>query len=93
MHDVREAFHGQIFFHFHGAKFADFAEVVAAQVHEHIVFGKFLFVGQEVAFKGDILFGRTPARTRPGQRERVQDAFLKSDQGFRGRPGDFDIVA
>ena len=44
MHDVGKPLDGMELLHLHGAEFADLAQIVPAQVHQHIVFRQLFFV-------------------------------------------------
>ena len=47
MHNVGKALDLHIFFHLHGPDFADFSDIVSAQIDEHIVFRPFLLISQQ----------------------------------------------
>jgi hypothetical protein len=56
VHDVRVTLDGHELVHHHGARLADPAEVVSAEVHEHDVLGPLFGVAEEVFFQCRILF-------------------------------------
>ena len=65
------------------AEAADLAQVVAPQVHQHVVLGQLLFVGKKLLFKRLVLLVGFAPRPRARQREGVQHAVLQLDQRFR----------
>ena len=70
--------------HLHRAEFADLAQVVSAQIHQHIVLRQLLFVGQQLRLQRGVLFvGRAPG-PRARQREGVQHAVFQLHQCLRG---------
>ncbi len=67
----------------HTAVFADAADVVAGEVHEHHVLGAFFGVGEQIFFVGQILGGRGAARARAGDGADLYLAFLAAHVNFR----------
>ena len=80
-------------FHLHGAELRQAAQVVAAQIDEHVVLGELLGVGQKVGFHGGVLGGRGAARAGARQREGMQDPVFQLDEGFGARPGNLHVGA
>ena len=67
MHDMRETQDVEIAFDVNAAKFTDAAQIVAAQVDEHVVFGQFLCIVQEFIFQGLVFFRRLAPRPHPAR--------------------------
>ena len=73
MHHVGVALDHHQLRHLDTARLADPAQVVAAQVHQHHVFGPFLGIGQQIRLKGPVLaFVGTAG---PGAGDRPQRGF------------------
>ena len=87
MHDVGLALDGVKLLHPDRAEAADLAEVVAAQIHQHIVLGQFLFVGQQLRFQRLVLRLCPTPWPGPGQRKGVQHAVFQLQQRFGGGAG------
>ncbi len=83
MHDMRETQDVEIAFDVNAAKFTDAAQIVAAQVDEHVVFGQFLRIVQEFIFQGLVFFRRLAPRPRSRQGECEQVAVFQAGQRFR----------
>jgi hypothetical protein len=66
----------------HGARLADAAEVVAAQIDQHQVLGALLVVVQELLLQKQIFFLVLPAPPRTGDRMRRRAPVLHRDQRF-----------
>ena len=93
MHHVGEALNAHVPLHLDAAQRADAPDVVAAQIHQHVVLGPLLFVRQQFPFQPAILRLRPPPGPGARQGEGVQHAVLQLHQGFRRRTGDLHIVA
>ncbi len=91
MHDVGVPLDGVELFHLHRPEGRDLSEVVAPEVHEHVVLRQFLFVRQEVLLQGEVLRLRLPSRPGPGEGERVEDTALQLNEGLGGGTGHFDV--
>ena len=72
MHDVAVALDMAVVLDAHGARHADPAEVVAAKVYQHQMFGAFLLVGQQLLFEKLVLVlgAAAPPGTSDGVRRR-----------------------
>ena len=92
VHDVRIFFHHHFFGDGHTAGPADAADIVAAQVNQHGVFGNFFFVGQQIAFVRRVLFGRGAAQPRAGNGADDDFVALAAHQDFRRRADDVEIA-
>ena len=68
MHHVRVALDVHQVANFHRAVLADAAEIVAAQVDQHDVFGAFFFVGQHFLFERGVVGFVFAARMGAGDR-------------------------
>ena len=86
MHHVGVPLHGAELLHLHRAEFADLPQVVAAQVHQHIVLRQLLFVGEKVRLQGFVLRIRPPSGPGARQGEGVENAVLQLHQGLRRGP-------
>src|SRR5579859_480929 len=89
---MRIAFDGEEFFHFDRTVFADAAKVIAAEVHEHDVFGALFFAREHLALKA-LVFGfvfAAAARAGDGTIENVPS--LNFDKHFRRTADDCNIV-
>src|SRR4029077_3460827 len=73
VHDMRIALDKFEALDLHGAVFADAAEVIAAEVHQHDVFGKLLGIGGEVGGQTLVLgfVSAAPARAGDGPVVRI----------------------
>ena len=80
-------------FHLHRAEPAHPAKVVAAKVHQHVVFSQLLFVGQKFDFQCLVLLVGLSAGAGTCQRKGVQHAVFQLDQRFRRGPGHLHIGA
>ena len=69
VHHVRVTLDGHILFHFHGADPADLADIIPSQIHQHIVFGTFLFVCQKFCFQCFVRFLGSSSGSRSCQGE------------------------
>ena len=87
------AFDAVELFHLNRAEFADFPQIVPAQIHQHIVLCKLLFVRQQLRLQRPVLRLCFPSGTGPRQGEGVEHAILQLNQGFRGSSGDFHVHA
>ena len=77
---------------FDGAKGADPAQVVAPQVHQHIVLTQLLFVLQQSGLQRRVLCGGLAPGAGAGQWVGKQLAVGELDQCFRRGTGDLNIV-
>ena len=91
MHHVREALDGVQLFDLHSAEFADPAEIISAEIHQHVVLRKLFFVRQKFGFQSPIFRICFSSRPGPRQRECVQHTVLQLDEGLGGRARNFDI--
>ena len=99
MHDVGVPLDGVQALDLDAAELADLAQVIAAQVHQHVVLGQLLLVGQQLLFQGLVLCVGLAAGPGPGQGEGVEHAVLQLHQRLRGgtghlyvRPGEVEHV-
>ena len=83
MHHVGEALDGVQLFHPDRPEAADLAEVVASEVHQHIVLSQLLAVGEQLRLQGPVLLGGLSPRPGAREREGVQHAVLQLDQRLR----------
>jgi hypothetical protein len=83
MHDVREPFDLHELRNVHRARLGHPSDVVAPEVDEHDVFGKLLFVGHQVDFKGMILASGRTAGSCSSNRVIRHDTVFESNQQFR----------
>ena len=70
---------------FNRARFGDAPDVVAAQVHQHDVFGALLFVRLQLRGQGFVVFGCGPARPCACQGEVVDQPVINAHQQLRRR--------
>ena len=91
MHDVGIAFDGMKAFHLHGSKAGDFSQVVAAQIHQHVVFGDFLGVDEKIRFQSFVFFLGLSSGTGSGKGKGMEHAIFQFYQRLRGRAGDFHV--
>ena len=68
MHHVRIALDKHEPFHLHRAVFADAAKVVAAEVHQHNVFGALFRIGEKFRFQFAVFGFVAAARNSAGDR-------------------------
>ena len=80
-------------FDLHRSKAADLAQIIAPQIHQHIMLGQFLFIGQQVTLQRRILRLGLAARPGTGQWEGMQHAVLQLDKGFGRGTCHLDIGA
>ena len=73
------------------AELADLAQVIAAQVHQHVVLGQLLLVGQQFLFQSLVLLVGLAAGPGTGQGEGVEHAVLQLHQRLRGGPGHLHV--
>ena len=92
MHHVRVALYHHFFADFHRAGLADAADVVAAEVYQHHVFGDFFFVRQQFFFQRQVFFCRFAAFARAGQRAHGNGIALFARQYFRRGADDVEVV-
>ena len=83
MHDVREVFDFHQFGDVDGSRQADPADVVAAEIDQHGVFGAFLPVRKQLRRESGVLFPGLAARTGAGNRTGEDLPVLQFDQHFR----------
>ena len=76
---------------FDRADLGNSTEVIAAQIDQHVMLGKFLFVGQQLVFERLVLLRRFAARTGAGHRESRQTAILQAHERFRR--GAHDLIS
>ncbi len=92
MHHMGVPLDGHIFFHLHTAYGADLSDIVAAQIHQHIVLRPLLLICQQLPLQRQIL-GLIPA---PGsgarQREGIQLSVLQLHQRLGTGPGDLPVL-
>ena len=55
MHDVGEALDGMELLHLNRAEPADLPQIVPPQVHQHIVLGQLLLIGEQLLLHGPVL--------------------------------------
>jgi hypothetical protein len=67
----------------HAAGFGNTADVVAAEVDQHQVFGALLRIGQQLGFEGLILLGVLPRGRVPAIGRTVTWPFCMAHQNFR----------
>ena len=88
MHHVRVALERHVLRHAHGAEFADAAEVVAPEVHQHDVLGALLLVALQLFGQPQIVFFVRAARPRAGNRMRLGVPALDAHQHLGRRSDD-----
>ena len=91
MHDVGEAFHFHEPFDVDRARTGDAAQIVAAEVHQHDVFGPFLGVFPQFGGEAGVLQIVGPALARPGDGGKLELAFRAADHHFRGGAEEGDV--
>jgi hypothetical protein len=87
VHDVGVALDEHQVLHLDAAELADAADVVAAEVDQHDVFGDFLLVGAEVGFEGAVFGLVGGARAGAGDGAVLDGAAVDADQEL-GRGAD-----
>ena len=80
------AFDGIAFGHAHAAGLRHAADIVAAQIEQHQVFGAFLGIGEQARLVGAVFFGGMTARASPGDRANGDFAVADAHEDFRARP-------
>ena len=93
MHDVRKTLDRVQLLHLNRAKIADFAQIVATEIHEHVVFGKLFFVREKLLLKRLVFCGRAPAPARTSERIGVEDVVFELHKGFGRSTCDLEVVA
>ena len=83
MHDVGIALDNHFFINTYRARGTYPADVVAAQVDQHQVFGQFLGIGQQFLLQCPVLGLALAARPGPGYGPDRDNAVLKPDQDLR----------
>ena len=92
MHHVRVAFDHHIVGDLHAAGIGHAANVVAAQVHQHHVFGDFFRVGQQVFGQCLVFFARFAARAGAGDGAHGDGVVLAANQDLRRRTHHVEVV-
>ena len=92
MHDLGIAVDHHVFCNLNRIKIRNFTEVISAEIDEHIVFGKFFFVGKQILFQNLVLLRCCASRSGTGYRECSQAAIFQTDQRFRGSTHDLFTV-
>ena len=92
MHDVRVALDHHFFADFDRAGFADAANVVAAKVDEHDVFGDFFGICQQFLFERFVFFRGFAAFACAGERAHGDGVALDAGEDFRGGADDVEVV-
>ena len=82
MHHVGVALNHVELLYFHRSELADLPDVVPSEIHQHVVLGEFLGVGEELLLQKEVLLLGLPAGTGTRQGEGVEDAVLQFHQGF-----------
>ncbi len=88
VHDVGVALDEHEVFHADGAELADAAEVIAAEVDEHDVFGDLLGVGAEALLVSEIFGLVVAAGAGAGDGTVLDAAFFDADEELRGGADD-----
>src|SRR3546814_9653732 len=78
VHDVAVALDHELLADLHRAWLGDAADVVAAQVDQHQVFGPLLRISEQLGFERGVLFRCLPARAGAGQRSEEHTSALQS---------------
>ena len=76
----------------HAAKAADLAQIIAAQVDEHIVLGQFFLIAEQFLLQPQVFFLAASSAPCPSQRKGAQYTVIQTDQRFRGSAGDLDVT-
>ena len=76
MHNMGIAFNGVQLFYLDGAESAYFAQVVPSQIHQHIMFGKLLFIFKQFCLQFFIFFFCSASGAGSCQGEGMQYAVL-----------------
>ncbi len=97
MHDMAVALDHELLAHLHRTGLGNAADIVAAEIDQHHVFGALLRIGQQFRFQRQVLFGSGPARTSAGDRPDRDHAIAQPRQDFRRRANhlgaaDIDVV-
>ena len=92
MHDLAVAFDDEALSHFDRARRGDAADVVAAQVQQHQMFGPLLGIGQQLRLQGLVRLGRGAAPAGAGQGADCDLAVLQPDQDLRAGPGQLEAL-
>ena len=93
MHHMRKTLDRQVSLHFHGAESADPANVVSAQIHQHVVLRQLLLIGKQLRLQSEVLFCSPAPGAGAGQRKGMEDAVLQLHQGFWRGAGQLDVIA
>ena len=92
MHDVRVALDGEALGDLHAATRGDAADIVAAKVEQHQVFGALLWVRDQALGVGLIRLGCGAARKGSGDRANGDDAVAHADEDFGARSRDLEAA-
>ena len=92
VHHVRVFFDDHFVGYAHAAGAADAADVVAAEIDQHHVFGNFFFVGQKFALVLRVFFGGGAAQAGAGNRPHDDLVALAAHQDFGRRADDMEIA-
>ncbi len=76
----------------HGARTRHATEVVAGEIHEHHVLGRFLRVGEQGLFIGQVFRRRRTARQRARDRPQRRTAAVQAHQRLGRRADDREVV-
>ena len=77
----------------YGPETGQASQVVSSQIDEHVVFRKFLGIGQKTAFQRQILLLGLSAGPCSGEREGMQNAVYQFYQSLWGRACKLQTVA
>ena len=92
MHHVGEPLHVHQLGDVHRARNADPSDVVAAQVHQHYVFGPLLFAVLQLRLQGQVLFRSLAPRTGSGNGMGRHNAIFHLSHRFDGGADDVKVI-
>ena len=85
MHDMAVAFDEKAIGHFHRAGRSHAADIVAAQIEQHQMFGAFFRIGHQFTSESCVLALRGAAFARTGDGTDGHRAIAQTHQDFRAR--------
>ena len=92
MHHMGIALDGHILFHLYRSKLTDFAQIIPAKIHQHVVLGTLFFIPEKLLLQLPVFGARLASGAGSGQREGIQGPVLEFCQCFGRCAGYFDVV-
>ena len=92
MHHMRVFLDAHVFFHLYCPEFAEPAQIISSQIHQHIMLRALLRILQKPFLQLPVFLIRLSSRPGSRQRKGPYHSVLHLDQRFRRSPGDFHII-